>query len=609
MSFGGLRAHQIILFALMVTAVVAISIAWEVGEFTRAAVEESSRDAQYIANSMVRQIQHVVAKVPSPDPYHAVRNDPALGVTLTTATQFAPTVLYVAFCDSTGRAVVHTDPSREGEFIPRGQELPEVKGTIDAWRLLLELQGEGELYENRTPLRMGARSFGTVRVGLGSAFIQSVVNRVVRRGILIGLGQVTFALVAVFLLTRVFLGPLREVRRGIEALRAGDFGYRVPRQGLDEFASMADALNELGDHFRAREEGSVHSRHLQHAIEHLADGLVIIGPDRELIHVNGIAAAHLGLSGEDVLGRTVTEVFADDHPIRRIADEVLGGSRERLSIRAEFARDNGRVPIMAVGHRIDDADDSYRVLIELKDLSALEELQAIMDHSSTLSRLGEMAAGVAHEIRNPLNAITLNLESLNSGRRLDPKVLQEVLATTREQITRLDRAVSGFLKVARLQRLAMSPLCPRRLVREVAELLTPEANLAGLDLVVECDDDVPQIGGDAEVLRQALLNLIKNAIQALPSRDECVIVACRAEKGKVGLSVRDTGPGIDPETLPNIFDLYMTTKEAGTGVGLAFVRQAVEMHRGTVSVDSAPGAGTTMTMWLRAEVHAETHHV
>jgi len=605
MTFGGLRTRQIIVLVLVVVGIVGISMAVEISEVTRTAVRESRRDADYVANSLVRQIQAVVAEHPRTPAYEAVGTDPRIRVALDSATRFAPTVLYVAFCDSTCTVVAHNNPDRVGTVLPRPPVLPEASGFRSAWSFLLELRGEsGRLYEVVTPLRTGGSSFGSVRVGLSSAFIQAEVDHVIRRGVTVGLGQVLLALVAAFFATRIFVRPLRAMRRGIEALREGDFSYCIPRQGIDEFASMADAINELGDRFRARNETG-EGDPLRHAMEHLADGLLLVGPEREILHVNGIAARHLGFDKQSLRGRNLNRALPQGHPLRRLTDAILAGKGDRMSLRAELPRTGNQAEVLAVGHRIDDGSGASRVLIEFKDLTMLSDLQAVMDHSTTLSRLGEMAAGVAHEIRNPLNAITLHLEPLRAAEDLDPAAVREAVEVTRTQIGRLDRAVSGFLKVARLQRLTLAPLRPAALAKEVVELLTPEATMAGLELVLEADEDLPEVMGDAEVLRQALLNLVKNAVQALPSREGRVELSCRRTGERVRLAVRDTGPGISAKDLPRIFDLYMTTKTGGTGVGLAFVRQAVEMHRGTVNVESEPEMGTTISLWLRARAATE----
>ncbi len=153
-----------------------------------------------------------------------------------------------------------------------------------------------------------------------------------------------------------------------------------------------------------------------------------------------------------------------------------------------------------------------------------------------------------------------------------------------------------------MQRLSPAPLRPNELLAEVHHAQETEANLASLDLELVVEPDLPELVADREVLRQALQNLVSNAVQALPSRSGRVVLRGRRDDGFVVLSrSRMTGPGIPPENREKVFDLYFTTKEGGTGVGLALVRQAAEMHRGEVRLVSTPGEGTVVTLGCRSE--------
>jgi signal transduction histidine kinase len=144
----------------------------------------------------------------------------------------------------------------------------------------------------------------------------------------------------------------------------------------------------------------------------------------------------------------------------------------------------------------------------------------------------------------------------------------------------------------------MTEMSPRTIVEEVVRLLSPEATMAGLEIVTRFPDKLPHVSVDPEVLRQALTNVVKNAIQAVPSRDGKILVGCRDGESEVRLYVHDTGPGMTDYVKSHAFDLYMTTKEGGTGVGLAYVLQAVEMHDGTVELSSQEGKGTTINLVL-----------
>ena len=165
------------------------------------------------------------------------------------------------------------------------------------------------------------------------------------------------------------------------------------------------------------------------------------------------------------------------------------------------------------------------------------------------------------------------------------------------EIRRLDQAVQGFLKFTRPEDLTLQPVNLGALFREVIPIVQPEADRARVALTVDADD-VPDVNGDPAMLRQAFLNLALNACQAMPSGGTLRIRAEPARGRRVSITVADTGVGIDPAHLQRIFDLYFTTKEKGSGIGLSMVYRTVQMHDGEIEVQSTPGAGTTFRVLL-----------
>lgn len=591
-----LRSRQILAVVAVLVVMSGSFLYLEVSEITRAAWSESERDASYVAHALVWEID-LAARTPGLDSYQAVAESEDIARVLLTATQYAPTILYAAFVDTTGRAVAHSAPDLVGHPLEAHDPLPEISGFGTLWKLRPFLQ-DGEVYDLSIPLKRGRQDFGVVRVGVSATFLQSTIAPVLKRGMIVAGAQVFLGLLAAYLLSRIMFGPLRELSRGIQALRAGDFSYRVPSQAIDEFASMADALNELGERFSGASA-------VDHVMDHLGDGVLLVSPEREVTHINEPAALQLNLNPALAIGQQAHTLFETDHPVRRLMNEIFSGTTDRLSVQIEGSQGDA----LAVGHRVLRGAEIAGVLIEIKDLNFLGELQSVVAHHSAMTRLGEMAAGVAHEIRNPLGAIHLNLETLRDPGSLPADEMAKLLSTTRDQVTRLDRAVTGFLKVARLRELTLRPVNLGELSRSVVQTLEPEATMAGLELVLQVDQNLPRVDGDVEVLRQALVNLFKNALQAKPSSGDKVLVRVNAQSDKmVSIEIEDSGPGIPQDILPKVFDLYMTTKEGGTGVGLAFVRQAAEMHRGTVNVRSS-AQGTTFTLNLRSESPVETARV
>ena len=212
--------------------------------------------------------------------------------------------------------------------------------------------------------------------------------------------------------------------------------------------------------------------------------------------------------------------------------------------------------------------------------------------------LGRLTAGVAHEVKNPLNAITIHLELLKqklSGADSSAASHVEVIG---QEIRRLDEVVQGFLKFARPEDVTFAPVSIPALAASVIEAVQPEAAQARVAVERQCRDGAMQAEGDATLLRQALLNLAQNALHAMPKGGR-LSVACRPlGDGRIEIRVADTGVGIPPANLAKIFDLYYTTKGRGSGIGLSLVYRTVQLHNGTIDVESIVGQGTTFVITL-----------
>jgi signal transduction histidine kinase len=232
--------------------------------------------------------------------------------------------------------------------------------------------------------------------------------------------------------------------------------------------------------------------------------------------------------------------------------------------------------------------------------------EAALRRRDRLSAMGELAATVAHEVRNPLNAIAMSskrlkrefLELLPDAPAQDRNDLGELLGVVEHETQRINAIVQQFLEYARPPKLAPRPAVLGDLVRAVVEASRALAASRGVTLETD-GGDTRQATIDADQLRQAIDNLVRNAIEATRPGGRVTVTATAGAKEST-IAVRDTGSGMDPETVGRIFDLYFTTKPDGTGIGLAVTQQIVSAHGGTIEVESAPGAGTCMTIRLPA---------
>ena len=242
-------------------------------------------------------------------------------------------------------------------------------------------------------------------------------------------------------------------------------------------------------------------------------------------------------------------------------------------------------------------------------------LESTLAYSRKLVALNRLTAGIAHEVKNPLNAMMIHLELVRTKIRAaagaevgagrgslglessDHEALKHV-EIIESEIRRLDEVVQGFLKFTRPDELRLQPVSIAAIFQEIMPVVEPEAEKNHVKIEVDAPASLPDVNGDAAMLRQALLNLAINACQAMPTGGTLRLVCAAGTRERLEVRIEDTGIGIPPEHLGKIFDLYFTTKDHGTGIGLSMVYRIIQMHDGDVEVQSTPGRGTTFRILL-----------
>ncbi|MBI3029822.1 MAG: hypothetical protein HYY64_09950 [Candidatus Rokubacteria bacterium] len=230
-----------------------------------------------------------------------------------------------------------------------------------------------------------------------------------------------------------------------------------------------------------------------------------------------------------------------------------------------------------------------------------QALEAEMTRRERLASLGDMAAALAHEIKNPLNAVSMGLQRLRvEFRPAEAPEYGRFLDLMQGEVRRLNAIVEQFLSLARPLPLKPERLRVEELLGELAALVEADARAGGVRVTLSVPPDLPHVVADRDHLKQVMLNLILNGLQAMPEGGTLTLEAARARDG-LALAVADTGPGIPPEALPRVFDPYFTTKAKGLGLGLAIARRIVEDHGGKIEVESQPGRGTRFRVILPPE--------
>ncbi|MEI9811870.1 MAG: ATP-binding protein [Acidobacteriota bacterium] len=293
------------------------------------------------------------------------------------------------------------------------------------------------------------------------------------------------------------------------------------------------------------------------------------------------------------------------HRLERTIDRIAQGSfragEEHGSGAKEFQALESKLDMLGqrmAGHGALDTPVQTGKSLEV----IMERVATQLDVAKRLSAISRLSSGVAHEIKNPLNAILLRLDLLKV--RLgdgDEETAQELDILSKE-VLRLNRVVTTFLDFSRPVEVHLEDVDLTALAREVAELVRPQANASKIEVEFSATEASAAMRGDPDILKQAVLNLVTNAVEAMASTGGKLRVSVGRQAENWTLEVADSGPGIPPELRAKVFQLYFTSKSKGSGIGLAMTYRAAQLHNGTVSFSSESGVGTTFRMEFPATV-------
>ena len=627
----GIKGKQVLGVTSIVGAVVVLLSLLYLAGLARVSLEESRARAELVANSIFHRAREVAVTAANGgdggvDPgaaYRALRDDAGLRSILESSL-YSKNVTFAAIVNTGNVAVLHTDRAREGEVLSAGGDLAELVGRSPLARLLGIYSGQGQNLEFTQPLRLADTDFGSIRIGVSSLLVRQDLDASLGPAIATAGAALAVAVIGAMLLAQLLLRPIHVIRSGLTRLGRGELGVRLDLSQDDEFGELGTFFNTVSAQLsadRSQMAGQVAS--LESAVQHLEDAVAIVNPRGELLFANPAMRA---LLPDAAPGTTLENLVGPDHPLRGLSEQTLVGRGSRGPVSATFPDSRGDArERLVMTHAINDpAGDLVAVMVVARDLGYLSQVQSTIRYSRKLAALGRLSAGVAHEVKNPLNAMMIHLELLRqqfASRAVRPpstgggagaagvavaqaavdtvdttKALEHVDVIANE-IHRLDDVVQGFLKFSRPEDLKLQPVNLAALLAEVVPIVRPEADRVGVELAVD-PGHVPDVNGDPTMLRQAFLNLALNACQAMPGGGT-LRIRCESARGhQVAISFTDNGVGIKPEHLQRIFDLYFTTKERGSGIGLSMVYRTVQMHDGEIEVQSTPGAGTTFRILL-----------
>ena len=328
-------------------------------------------------------------------------------------------------------------------------------------------------------------------------------------------------------------------------------------------------------------------------------GIFVIRADR-VIFANDQALKLFGaVKAEEIVGRSPFELFHPDchDAMRERARELLGGSQGIPMVEERIMKQDGTPMDVEVSSAGFSDEEGPAILVMLRDISERKRLQDRLRKTERIAELGTVASGMAHEIGTPMNVILGRAEYLMD--RVTDETVKRGLQTIVAQVERITRVMNQLLAFARRKSPERGPLVLREVIENSVEMFQERLAKNRVQVEMQLDEACPKVQADADQMNQVLINLIMNAVHAMPEGGQLRIGMVQADT-MVKLTVADTGCGIPPEVIARVFDPFFTTKEfgKGTGLGLTVVKGIIEEHHGSISAESLEGKGTTFTILL-----------
>ncbi|HTQ25306.1 MAG TPA: ATP-binding protein [Candidatus Binataceae bacterium] len=595
----GLRTKiSAIFIPLLLLAVLAVS-ATEADHAVGVMVQDLGDSGGVLINQTFEQIRSALAHSQG-DPVTALREDAALAALLSSSRAFGKGVVYARVVTVNGEPIAGSSGEPVSEPPPRPfKELERAASRWSPLRRIRPLWGE-HVYELSSPVEINQRPFAIIKVGLSTALISSEVRRAVSNVAFIAAVVSVMSLLGALLAGALLLAPVAAITAEVERLAAGRESGNVLIRGRDELSALARKFNELSQRVRSdRVQWEDERGRFINIFRSIDDAVLILDAEGMVRFSNDDAQGRLGLpAGGLAQGKPLAALLSESHPLVRVVRTAMAAGTELRDVAIEegTGKEKSRllVSIFPLGR------DSARAgqLVIVRDLDPVQRLESVVDNSERLARIGGLFSGVAHQIRNPLNAITLELELLSQDAR-ESKPVEDHVHAVREEMSRIDLVIEALMRFMRPGQLKIERVAANDLVSEAARGVTDPQ----IDVVCRLDPAAAFVKADRAVLMEALRNIVQNAVDAMPAGGTLTMTTALADDF-VELAVTDTGEGIAPDHLKDIFQLYFTTKEDGNGVGLPLALRAIDLHGGTLNVESRLKEGTSVSIRLPLEDRA-----
>jgi len=602
------RRTQIVLaITFMVAALVTGASYFYISQILRQAINNAHDTAAFLTSQLAYVAANAVpdlssTRIDTANPTalrrgvsYYIGTDHDLSTILESVVGSWPTIYDAAILDADGNALLDTDPNRVGQRIEERPDFSLLQNASFRQKLRLVYR-EPTVYDVHIPLLLAGQTFGSLHVGVSTVFLRNELTPRLQRAFTLSAVAVLCSLILAALLSHIALGPLEHINRSLDNMAGAEGAeLKLKHTGSDEYGQVSMKIANLGRQMRdTREIFSALKSNMDQIMSSLQDGLMLFTRDARVVLVSAAIETFLGRSRRELLGRTANEIFSPEFPM---GNAMLDAFRLHHNVaQREMETPNGRHVQVSLDF-IHEKGTQIGALLIMRDAESVRRIEDEIELSRRISASGRVTRSVAHEVKNPINAIVLHLQLLrNKLEQTDPDTSRHVDIIDSE-IHRLDRVVQILVDFTRPRDLHLEETDLRSLLEEVAGLVGPDAERHGITLVEELPEEPVPVKVDVDFIKQAMLNVVLNGVQAMPNGGQLTICA-RRDDDSVITEIRDQGTGIPAALHDKIFELYFTTKKSGSGIGLAQTYQVMQWHYGSVDFESEEGKGTTFRLRL-----------
>jgi signal transduction histidine kinase len=527
----------------------------------------------------------------------AIEDSESLSAALDSANMYSTTEYDVNIVDTQSRVLLSTFPGNENKPM---QWRPNYGALLaaDPVAKMREIYGPAKVFDIVMPLDRNGQPFLSVHVGVRTTLLQAVYEPSLKEAFTLMAFAAGTALIAAFLLSNLALRPLEEISMQLDywnpaPVESVPDGGGQPR--LDTAERVSTKIERIGQRMRNVEEVfSALKENLDQVLGNLQDGILLFTGDGRAVLVSEAAQRFLHIESDNILGLQAREIFdnstvlgrtlreAFDAGVTLVQEEVHTETGSRIQASVDFIYDDHTR--MGLG-----------ALVTLHDLESVEQIETELELSRRMAAIGRLTAGVGHEVKNPINAIVVHLELLKNKLGGDPAPATRHLEVIDAEIHRLDRVVQTLVDFSRPVELRLHEQDLRTVIGDVLALADEELSTRNVKLEGRLPSHALVVNVDADLLKQAAINVILNGAQSMPNGGS-LRVSVEEDRKMAVVRITDEGTGIPPEIREKIFDLYFTTKSGGSGIGLAMTYRILQLHHGSIDVQSKVGRGTEFSL-------------